>query len=50
MQEFIDDIMLVFDNCLLYNGETSAIGKMCNKVRNEFKRLYEEYNVEFYLR
>lgn len=48
-QEFIDDILLVFDNCLLYNGENSSIGRTCNKVRNEFKRLYEELNIEFYL-
>ena len=49
-QEFIDDMLLVFDNCLLYNGENSNVGRMCNKVRNEFKRLYEELNIEFYLR
>ena len=49
-QEFIDDMLLVFDNCLLYNGENSNIGRMCNKVRNEFKRLYQELNIEFYLR
>lgn len=49
-QEFIDDILLLFDNCLLYNGETSKVGIMCNKVRNEFKKLYEELNMEFYLR
>ena len=48
-QEFIDDMLLVFDNCLLYNGENSSIGRVCNKVRNEFKRLYIELNVEFYL-
>ena len=49
-QEFIDDMLLVFDNCFVYNGENSNIGRMCNKVRNEFKRLYEELNIEFYLR
>ena len=49
-QEFVDDVLLVFDNCLLYNGESSNVGRMCNKVRNEFKNLYEEFNLEFYLR
>ena len=49
-QEFIDDMLLVFDNCLLYNGDSSSIGRTCKKVRDEFKRLYEELNIEFYLR
>jgi len=48
-QEFIDDVQLVFENCLMYNGESSTIGKVCNKVREEFKRLYLEFNLEFYL-
>jgi len=41
--------MMVFENCLLYNGETSQVGRQCNKVREEFKRLYLELNIEFYL-
>lgn len=49
-QEFVDDMLLVFDNCLLYNGDASATGRTCKKVRDEFKRLYEEFNIEFYLK
>lgn len=26
--EFINDIYLVFDNCILFNGEDSYIGKI----------------------
>lgn len=48
-QEFIDDILLVFENCLLYNGENSQVGRVCNKVRDEFKRLYLRLNFEFFL-
>jgi len=36
MQEFLADIQLVFDNCLLYNGENSQTGIMCKQVRDEF--------------
>ena len=50
LQEFLDDIELCFDNCMTYNGEDSQVGKMCNKVRDEFKKLYEQLNVEFYLK
>ena len=42
-------MQMVFDNCLLYNGENSQIGRTCNRVREEFKRLYVELNLEFYL-
>lgn len=41
MQEFLDDMQLVFDNCLKFNGETNNVSKMCKSVREEFKKLYE---------
>lgn len=49
MQEFLDDMQLVFDNCLKFNGEENNVGKICKGVRDEFKRLYEQLNIEFYL-
>jgi hypothetical protein len=49
MQEFIDDMQQVFDNCELYSGSESALGRQCAKVRDEFRKLYEQLNVEFYL-
>lgn len=49
MQDFIDDMQLVFDNCELYNGRESALGRQCTKVREEFRKLYEQLNVEFYI-
>ena len=49
MQDFIDDMQLVFDNCELYNGRDSTLGRQCTKVREEFRKLYEQFNVEFYI-
>ena len=37
IQEFLDDMMLTFDNCLKFNGEDSAVGKACKKVMEAFK-------------
>ena len=36
--EFLDDIQLTFDNCLLYNGETNQIATMCKSVREEYNK------------
>ena len=40
VQEFIDDVHLIFSNCIKYNGEDSSVGKMCKNVREEFFKLY----------
>lgn len=42
-------MQLVFDNCLKFNGDDSSVGKICKGVRDEFKKLYEQLNIEFYL-
>ena len=49
MREFVDDIMKCFDNCLLYNGEDSPAGQRCLKVMEQFKKLYLQLNVEFFM-
>ena len=36
MQEFLHDVQLVFENCILYNGENSQVSIMCKAVRDEF--------------
>ena len=48
MQDFLDDMELVFENCRRFNGEESSVGRMCRAVREEF-RLYDQLNIEFYL-
>ena len=49
MQEVIEDIQRCFDNCLLYNGEDSPAGARCLVVNNEFKKLYCQLNIDFYM-
>ena len=45
-QEFVNDMQLVFDNCYLYNGETSVVGKMCTNVKQEYEKLYSQFGIE----
>lgn len=51
MQEFLDDMQLMFDNCLKYygNDDSQAIVKASKLLREDFKRLYEQLNIEFYI-
>ncbi len=49
MKEFNDDMNLMFDNCLLYNGEHSQVSKMALVVRAEFKKLQEQLSTDYYL-
>jgi hypothetical protein len=48
-REFTKDLDLVFDNCILYNGERSVIGAICNNVKNEYKKLFEQLNMSIFL-
>lgn len=50
LQEFLDDIHLVFENCMRFNGDDSHVGKMCRAVREDFKKQYDQLNLEFYLK
>jgi len=45
---FQHDMGLIFQNCILYNGETSSVSLMCKNVKDEFHRLKEEYQLDFY--
>lgn len=51
MQEFLDDMQLMFDNCLKYygNDDSQAMVKASKLLREDFKRLYEQLNIEFYI-
>ena len=33
------DVRLIFENCVLYNGEQSHVSNMCKSVAQEFERL-----------
>ena len=37
MQEVITDIMVMYENCLLYNDDTAVISKATRKQKSQFK-------------
>lgn len=49
MRDFVQDVQLVFDNCILYNGESSSVSQMCKSVREEFHKLYDNLSIDYYL-
>jgi hypothetical protein len=49
MKDFLDDLQLVFNNCIMYNGEHSAVSLMCKAVRDEFHKLYTQLCIDYYL-
>lgn len=49
LEDFLADMRLTFDNCITYNGEESQVGRMCKNVREEYKRVYDQLNMDFYL-
>jgi hypothetical protein len=38
MQHFLEDVELVFKNCILYNGEASQVSQMCKEVEAEYMK------------
>ena len=49
IEQFLDDIILVFSNCLRYNGANSQPGVLCKETHREFKNLYQSLNISFYV-
>ena len=43
--EFQEDMNLVFDNCILYNGEQRDLGKIALQMKMEFNTMFvKEYS------
>lgn len=38
MKNFLEDIELVFANCILYNGEASQVSHMCREVQEDYNK------------
>jgi len=49
IETFLEDIILVFNNCVRYNGVNSQPGKLCQETHKEFRTLYQQLNIAFYL-
>ena len=47
--DFIRDVQLMFDNCILYNGESTHVSIMCKAVQDEFRKQYTQLNFDYYL-
>ena len=45
-KQFENDINLTFDNCILYNGEKSYVGKLCNEVKKYYEKYYKQFNMD----
>ena len=45
-REFEDDMKLMFDNCYLYNGETSPVGQMGKELQKAFEKIYNNQSEE----
>ena len=48
LQEFMDDMELVFYNCRLYNGIESEVGQIGTTLQEEYLRLTEQLYFNFY--
>lgn len=48
-KEFIDDVELVFSNCILYNEEASDYGALAIKLREEFRKQCQVYSLDYYM-
>lgn len=49
MKNFLEDVELVFNNCVLYNGEASQVSSMCREVQEDYIKQCQCLNVAFYL-
>jgi len=48
IQDFMDDMELVFYNCKLYNGTESDVGQICVSVQKDYYTIAEQLYFNFY--
>ena len=48
-QEFVEDVELVFSNCITYNGESSDFGFLAKNLREEFRKQCQLLSLDFYM-
>lgn len=48
INEFMEDMELVFYNCKLYNGDSSGVGQMGKQVHDEYNKLVDQLCFDFY--
>jgi hypothetical protein len=50
IEEFLQHVQLVFDNCIQYNGPNSQVSEFCRNVQAEYEKQFENLYISFYLR
>jgi hypothetical protein len=48
VDEFVGDVHQVFDNCILYNGESNQYSMVAKKMRKEFESQFSNLSMDFY--
>lgn len=48
IQDFMEDMELVFYNCKLYNGIDSEVGQICVSIQQEYHTISEQLFFDFY--
>ena len=48
IQDFMDDMELVFFNCRLYNGTESDVGRLGVEIQEEYRTIAEQLYFSFY--
>lgn len=48
VDEFVQDVHQVFDNCILYNGEANQYSLVAKKMRKEFESQFKGLSMDFY--
>lgn len=49
-ESFEQDMLKIFSNCILYNGDTSNVSLMCKQVQSEYERLARKFQLKFYFK
>lgn len=47
-EQFHADMLKIFSNCILYNGQTSGVSLMCNQVKEEYEKLAKKFQLSFH--
>lgn len=41
-EDFKNDVLLVYDNCIKYNGSEAPLGKLANQLKYEFRETFKK--------
>jgi hypothetical protein len=47
-EQFHADMLKIFSNCILYNGQTAGVSLMCNQVKEEYEKLARKFQLSFH--